>query len=119
MESSVVFVAVSGGKELRQSLLGVVVVVVRRGGGDGIVFEGVNKLGKFLGRDCGAAVCWNGERAGRPGNLASGFGCHASIIAPDRRARLMTFGVRWLSGKDRGRVSPAIRVFRRFLARPG
>jgi hypothetical protein len=65
MESSVVFVAVSGGKELRQSLLGVVVVVVRRGGGDGIVFEGVNKLGKFLERERGAAVCWSAERARR------------------------------------------------------
>jgi len=112
-------VAPSGGDELRQSLLGVVVGAVRDCGRGLVVFEGVDKLGKFLGCDCGAAVCWNGERAGRPGNLASGFGCHSSIIAPDRRARLMTFGVRWLSGKDRGRVSPAIRVFRRFLARPG
>ena len=82
MRSSAVLAASGGGEELCQSLLGVVIGAVRDWGRGLVVFEGVDKLGKFLGRECGAAVCWNGERVGRPGNLASGFGCHVSIIAP-------------------------------------
>ena len=49
-----------------------------------MVFEGIDELGEFLARECGGAVR-NGERGGRPGNLASGFSYLASIIAPDRR----------------------------------
>src|ERR1019366_6000569 len=76
------------GEERCQSLLGVVIGAVRCCGRGLVVFEGVDNLGKFLGHECRAAVRWSGERAERLGNLASGFGCHASIIAPDRRARL-------------------------------
>src|SRR5664280_1547192 len=83
MGSSAVLAGSGGGEKLCQLLLGVVIRAVRGCGRRLVEFEGVDGLGEFLGRECGDGVCWNGERAERPGNLASGFGSHASIIAPE------------------------------------
>ena len=66
---------------------GVEVVAVYGGGQEFVLSEGVDKLGEFLRRERRAFVRGIGGRSGCLGGL-SGFGCHASIIAPDRRARL-------------------------------
>ncbi len=54
---SAVLAASGGGEERCQSLLGVVIGAVRDCGRGPVVFEGVDKLGELLGRECGAAVC--------------------------------------------------------------
>jgi hypothetical protein len=56
-----VLAASSGGEELSQSLLGVVIGAVRRDCGRGlVVIEGVDKLSEFLRRECWVAVGWIG-----------------------------------------------------------